>query len=322
MLTIPTFLEFLTEIQEAKSKSQLNLTIQRASKAWSASDFQLAMSLLSSSSKKWKKMKISWLVNFISTKLQLPLWLIEESNLRVKNMTLTLSLLFPSSEFMTNLSLQDWVRQYLNPILTILKPTELEEHLLYAASKMKTNERYLLFRLITQGKSINLSSEMMSVVRFFEIDTEKLDLNYPILPNANIQPNSKSDSHKVRTSNLCYLSLGYVKRSSRKVDAFSELSFLAKQDENWIKVCTIENPDLTTEQLKQINDFIKNHTKSKFGPVIAVEIGLVAEISYEEKIPSRRHKAGIFLSEPKILSLLPENQISKVSEIQKLPPIF
>lgn len=57
---------------------------------------------------------------------------------------------------------------------------------------------------------------------------------------------------------------------------------------------------LTMEEFKQIDKFVKDHTKEKFGPVRSVDAELVFEIAFEGIQESKRHKSGIALRFPRM----------------------
>lgn len=57
---------------------------------------------------------------------------------------------------------------------------------------------------------------------------------------------------------------------------------------------------LSTEELAELNVFIKNNTLERFGPVRSVKADLVFEISFEGIIVSSRHKSGLSIQHPLI----------------------
>ena len=58
---------------------------------------------------------------------------------------------------------------------------------------------------------------------------------------------------------------------------------------------------LTDSELKEIDQWIKAHTRDKFGPVRQVEPQLVFEIGFEGIARSPRHKSGVALRFPRIM---------------------
>jgi DNA ligase-1 len=58
---------------------------------------------------------------------------------------------------------------------------------------------------------------------------------------------------------------------------------------------------LTDEEIRKVDNFIKNNTKEKFGPVRSVNAQLVFEIAFEGINLSTRHKSGVAVRFPRIL---------------------
>ena len=56
----------------------------------------------------------------------------------------------------------------------------------------------------------------------------------------------------------------------------------------------------TDEELKKLDNWIRNHTTERFGPVRAVEKGLVFEVAFDSAQESPRHKSGYALRFPRI----------------------
>jgi len=56
----------------------------------------------------------------------------------------------------------------------------------------------------------------------------------------------------------------------------------------------------TDAELKQLDKWVRDHTKNRFGPVREVEIGLVMEVAFDSAQESTRHKSGVALRFPRI----------------------
>jgi DNA ligase 1 len=60
----------------------------------------------------------------------------------------------------------------------------------------------------------------------------------------------------------------------------------------------------TDEELRQIDQFVRDHTVERFGPVRAVradrDFGLVFEVAFEGLQRSTRHKSGVAMRFPRI----------------------
>lgn len=57
---------------------------------------------------------------------------------------------------------------------------------------------------------------------------------------------------------------------------------------------------LTDAEIRQVDAFVKKHTKEKFGPVRTVKPELVFEIAFEGLQESKRHKSGVAVRFPRI----------------------
>ena len=56
----------------------------------------------------------------------------------------------------------------------------------------------------------------------------------------------------------------------------------------------------TDAELKQLDKWIRDHTTETFGPVRAVEVGLVLEVAFDAVQLSTRHKSGVAMRFPRI----------------------
>ncbi len=59
----------------------------------------------------------------------------------------------------------------------------------------------------------------------------------------------------------------------------------------------------TDAELKQLDKWVRDHTRNRFGPVREVEIGLVVEVAFDAVQRSTRHKSGVAMRFPRIKRL-------------------
>lgn len=59
----------------------------------------------------------------------------------------------------------------------------------------------------------------------------------------------------------------------------------------------------TDAELKQLDKWVRDHTKNRFGPVREVETGLVVEVAFDAVQRSNRHKSGVAMRFPRIKRL-------------------
>ena len=81
----------------------------------------------------------------------------------------------------------------------------------------------------------------------------------------------------------------------------------------------------TNDELAQIDRWVRNHVTERFGPVRAVEPGLVFEVAFDSVHPSTRHKSGIAMRFPRIHRIRwdkPPEEADRVKALEKLidPP--
>jgi DNA ligase-1 len=65
---------------------------------------------------------------------------------------------------------------------------------------------------------------------------------------------------------------------------------------------------LTDAEIREVDRFVREHTKEKFGPVRVVEPELVCELAFEAIQHSARHKSGIAVRFPRIARLRPDKR--------------
>jgi DNA ligase-1 len=65
---------------------------------------------------------------------------------------------------------------------------------------------------------------------------------------------------------------------------------------------------LTDAEIREVDRFVREHTKEKFGPVRVVEPELVCELAFEGLQHSTRHKSGIAVRFPRISRLRPDKR--------------
>jgi DNA ligase-1 len=65
---------------------------------------------------------------------------------------------------------------------------------------------------------------------------------------------------------------------------------------------------LTDAEIREVDRFVREHTREKFGPVRVVEPQLVCELAFEAIQRSTRHKSGIAVRFPRIARLRPDKR--------------
>lgn len=75
---------------------------------------------------------------------------------------------------------------------------------------------------------------------------------------------------------------------------------------------------LTDEEIKEVDNYVKQNTKERFGPVRTVKPGLVFEIAFEGIQKSPRHKSGIALRFPRIQRWRKDKPIEEANTLEDL----
>jgi len=94
---------------------------------------------------------------------------------------------------------------------------------------------------------------------------------------------------------LMYAQRGHGKRSS----FYSDYTFGAWQGDALVPVGKAYS-SFTDEELRRLDQWVRNHTAARYGPVREVEPGLVLEIAFDSVHRSSRHKSGVALRFPRI----------------------
>jgi DNA ligase 1 len=75
---------------------------------------------------------------------------------------------------------------------------------------------------------------------------------------------------------------------------------------------------LSDDELRRVDQVIRQHTLEKFGPVRSVRPTLVVTLGFEGIQPSRRHRSGVALRFPRILRLRPDKPVHEADVLATL----
>jgi DNA ligase 1 len=79
---------------------------------------------------------------------------------------------------------------------------------------------------------------------------------------------------------------------------------------------------LTDAEIKEVDKYVKQNTKERFGPVRTVKPGLVFEIAFEGIQESPRHKSGIALRFPRIQRWRKDKPIEEANTLDELKALL
>ena len=94
---------------------------------------------------------------------------------------------------------------------------------------------------------------------------------------------------------LMYAQRGHGKRSS----FYSDYTFGAWRGDALVPVGKAYS-GFTDEELRRLDNWVRNHTTNRFGPVREVEPKLVLEVAFDSVHHSNRHKSGIAMRFPRV----------------------
>ncbi|SHM72939.1 DNA ligase-1 [Cyclobacterium lianum] len=89
------------------------------------------------------------------------------------------------------------------------------------------------------------------------------------------------------------------KGHGRRADLYSDYTLAVWKDKDLVPFAKAYS-GLTDKEMKDVDTFVKKHTRERFGPVRTVKPELVFEIAFEGIQESPRHKSGIALRFPRI----------------------
>ncbi len=110
----------------------------------------------------------------------------------------------------------------------------------------------------------------------------------------------------------------YAQRGhGRRANLYSDYTF-AVWDGDQLVPFTKAYSGLTDAEMKQVDAWIKGHTRERFGPVRSVDPELVFEIGFEGINRSRRHKSGVALRFPRMLRWRTDKPASEADTLESL----
>jgi len=116
---------------------------------------------------------------------------------------------------------------------------------------------------------------------------------------------------------VMYAQRGHGKRSS----FYSDYTFGCwREGENGTELVPVGKAysGFTDAELKQLDKWVRDHTKARFGPVREVEISLVMEVAFDAVQRSNRHKSGVALRFPRVKRLRWDKPAAEADRLETL----
>ena len=116
--------------------------------------------------------------------------------------------------------------------------------------------------------------------------------------------------------------LTYAMRGhGRRTNLYTDYTFALWQ-ENELVTFAKAYSGLTDAEIKQVDQFVKQNTTDRFGPVRQVKPSLVFEIAFEGIAASSRHKSGVAVRFPRILRWRHDKKINEANSLDDLKKLL
>ena len=112
--------------------------------------------------------------------------------------------------------------------------------------------------------------------------------------------------------------LTYAMRGhGRRTNLYTDYTFALWQGKELVTFAKAYS-GLTDAEIKQVDQFVKQNTTDRFGPVRQVKAELVFEIAFEGIAASSRHKSGVAVRFPRILRWRHDKKIKDANTLEDL----
>ena len=121
---------------------------------------------------------------------------------------------------------------------------------------------------------------------------------------------------------MMYAQRGHGKRSSFYSDYTFGCWTAAVAGERQLVPVGKAYSGFTDAELKRLDKWVRDHTTERFGPVRAVEPGLVFEVAFDAVQRSTRHKSGLALRFPRIARIRWDKPFTEADEVETLAKLL
>lgn len=112
---------------------------------------------------------------------------------------------------------------------------------------------------------------------------------------------------------LIYAQKGHGRRASR----YTDFTFALYKGDELVPFCKAYS-GLSNEEINEVNQWIKDNIRERFGPVASVNAELVFEIAFEGINQSNRHKSGVAVRFPRIVRWRKDKPVSEIGRVEDL----
>jgi DNA ligase 1 len=111
----------------------------------------------------------------------------------------------------------------------------------------------------------------------------------------------------------------YAQRGNgRRASFYSDYTFGCWSDAGELLPVGKAYSGFTDEELRWLDNFVRNHTVARFGPVREVEKTLVLEVVFDSIHASKRHKSGLAMRFPRILRIRRDKPAQEADRVATL----
>ncbi len=107
----------------------------------------------------------------------------------------------------------------------------------------------------------------------------------------------------------------------RRTNLYTDYTFALWEGEQLVTFAKAYS-GLTDAEIKQLDQFVKQNTLERFGPVRQVKPALVFEIAFEGIAASTRHKSGVAVRFPRILRWRHDKKITDANSLKDLKQLL
>ena len=107
----------------------------------------------------------------------------------------------------------------------------------------------------------------------------------------------------------------------RRTNMYTDYTFGLWKDNDLVTFAKAYS-GLTDKKKKKVDQFIKQNTLERFGPVRQVKPELVFEIAFEGIAPSSRHKSGVAVRFPRILRWRHDKKTNDANSLEDLKQLL
>ena len=198
------------------------------------------------------------------------------------------------------------------------KPLALRRELLENCVK-KANSPRLQLSEVLQAHAWEEAAKIRAHSR--EVHSEGLMVKSVASPYEQGRKRGKWWKWKVAPLHIDAVLIYAMKGHGQRANLFSDYTFAVWKEDQLLPF-TKAYSGLTMAEIKEVDKFVKAHTRERFGPVRSVDPELVFEIAFEGIQESSRHKSGIALRFPRMARWRHDKKAAEAGTLDELQALL